>query len=150
MSISWIHQEITWSNTNPIPLLFTFNFCFHRKLNFCHSCKFLTSSPMPLEYITQDSDKRNSLCLLFHFERYFLNFLIMRNKEIFKKNNAKIKSILISGSTILYTCNISASAKKRQNMFSEEEIFYSVLVFLWIVYFWESYLSSRQVTIVYS
>lgn len=29
-------------------------------------------------------------------------------------------------------------------MFSEEEIFYSVLVFLWIVYFWESYLSSRQ------
>lgn len=31
-----------------------------------------------------------------------------------------------------------------ENMFSEEEIFYSVLVFLWIVYFWESYLSSRQ------
>ncbi|XP_062615382.1 CAAX prenyl protease 1 homolog isoform X2 [Saccostrea cucullata] len=29
-------------------------------------------------------------------------------------------------------------------MFSEEEIFYSVLIFLWIVYFWESYLSSRQ------
>ncbi|XP_022289103.2 CAAX prenyl protease 1 homolog isoform X1 [Crassostrea virginica] len=29
-------------------------------------------------------------------------------------------------------------------MFSEQEIFYSVLAFLWVVYFWESYLSSRQ------
>ncbi|KAL5010607.1 hypothetical protein ScPMuIL_012912 [Solemya velum] len=29
-------------------------------------------------------------------------------------------------------------------MFSEETIFYSVLAFLWIVYIWESYLSSRQ------
>ncbi|XP_048766015.1 CAAX prenyl protease 1 homolog [Ostrea edulis] len=29
-------------------------------------------------------------------------------------------------------------------MFSEEEIFYSVLLFLWIVYFWDAYLSSRQ------
>lgn len=148
MSISWIHQEITWSNTNPIPLLFTFNFCFHRKLNFCHSCKFLTSSPMPLEYITQDLDKRNSLCLLFHFERYFLNLLITRNIEIFQKTMLKWNPYWYRDRQSCIHMQHTASAKKTQNMFSEEEIFYSVLVFLWIVYFWESYLSSRQVTIV--